>query len=160
MGNRVDDTGATQPGGRNSQDAWAIYKNRKTGERSEATRQNDSRPWKYKKETNRGDKREQQKPENGRKKRKQAKNATWRTKRGRHRWQGQGAGITQQAPDQKTDMKRRNGRLASIRRTKKAPARRKRAPFKEVDPRTQRATGATQTGNWLQSARRKRRAIA
>ena len=52
--NRVDDTGKTQPERRNSQDAWAIYKNRKTGERNEATRQNDARPWKYKQETNWG----------------------------------------------------------------------------------------------------------
>ena len=51
---RVGDAGKTQPEGRNCQDAWAIYKNHKTGERNEATRQNDDRPWKYKEETNRG----------------------------------------------------------------------------------------------------------
>ena len=55
MRNRVDDAGKTQPEGRNSQDAWAIYKNRMTGERDEAMRQNDDRPWKNKKETYRGD---------------------------------------------------------------------------------------------------------
>ena len=101
MRNRVDDAGKTQPEGRNSQDAWAIYKNHMTGERDEAMRQNDDRPWKNKKETYRGDSRAKRKPENETKQRNPAKNATWSTKRGRGRRQGQGAGITRRAPAQK-----------------------------------------------------------
>ena len=43
-----------------------------------------------------------------------------------------------------TEPKRRNGQIAFICQTMKAPARKKRASFQDVDPRTQRATETTQ----------------
>ena len=85
------------------------------------------------------------KPENETKQRKPAQNATRETNWGRRRWQGQGAGSTQQAPAQKkTEPKRRNGQIALICQTKKAPAQKRRASIQDAEPRPQRETETTQ----------------
>ena len=112
MRNRVDDTGKTQPEGRNCQDAWAICKNRKTGESNEATRQSDDRPWRYKKKTNRGT---------------QGSSTNQNTKRSNEERQKMRPGdrseedaagrdeapeLRDRRPPKKTEPKRRNGQIA------------------------------------------------
>ena len=47
-------------------------------------------------------------------------------------------------PHKETEPRRRNGQIAFICQTKKDPARKRRASIHDVDPRTQRATEATQ----------------
>ena len=144
MRNRVDDAGETQPEGRNRQDGWAIYKNRKTGGRNVATRRNDDRPCKYKKETNRGtqgsNKNQKTKRSNGNRLETRLGERSKEDAAGRDK----APKLHDRRLPKKTEPKRRDGQIANICRTKKAPAQRKRATIQHVDPRTQRATEATQ----------------